>query len=66
MKNLLIITLQVQFLLPVLYFFQEAHILHKFGEDFYGSDLKVVILGYLRQMTSFTTLGIIQLFFFKF
>jgi len=34
----------------------EAHILHKYNDDFYGSALKVIVLGYLRQMTSFSNL----------
>lgn len=31
--------------------------MHKFPGDLYGSDLRVVILGYLRPMVSYDTLG---------
>jgi hypothetical protein len=31
--------------------------MHVFDSDFYGSNLKVVMLGYLRPMTSFKCLG---------
>uniref|UniRef100_A0A5S6QX01 riboflavin kinase n=1 Tax=Trichuris muris TaxID=70415 RepID=A0A5S6QX01_TRIMR len=33
------------------------HLLHVFDEDFYGSQLRVVALGYLRPMLTFETLG---------
>ena len=35
----------------------ETHILHKFDKDFYGSQLKIVMTGYLRAMTNFKCLG---------
>uniref|UniRef100_A0A0M3I0P5 riboflavin kinase n=1 Tax=Ascaris lumbricoides TaxID=6252 RepID=A0A0M3I0P5_ASCLU len=35
----------------------EVHILHSFPEDFYGSNLRAVALGYLRSMTAFDSLG---------
>ena len=36
---------------------QETHIIHNFKEDFYGSTLKVCMLGYLRPMKNFSSLG---------
>lgn len=33
----------------------ETHILHKFKEDFYGSQLKVIIFGYLRPMADYNS-----------
>ena len=35
----------------------ETHIMHKFDSDFYGSQLKIVMTGYLRAMTNFKCLG---------
>lgn len=34
----------------------EPHLLHKFEEDFYGSKLKYVIVGYLRPEKDFASL----------
>lgn len=34
----------------------ETHIMHKFDQDFYGSMLKVVVLGYLRNEKNFKSL----------
>lgn len=34
----------------------ETHILHKFDSDFYGKELKVGILGYLREEKNFSSL----------
>ncbi|XP_055347522.1 putative riboflavin kinase [Paramacrobiotus metropolitanus] len=34
----------------------ETHILRDFSRDFYGSTLRVAVLGYIRPMTSFTSL----------
>lgn len=34
----------------------EVHILHEFPSDFYGSQLRGVAFGYLRPMTSFSSL----------
>lgn len=34
----------------------ETHIIHRFDSDFYGSDLGVVILGYIRPETTFNSL----------
>ena len=36
---------------------KETYIMHKFSSDFYGSCLKVVVLGYLRPMLSYENLG---------
>ena len=36
----------------------EAHLLHVFPEDFYGSLLRVCVLGYVRPECSFNSLGI--------
>lgn len=35
----------------------ETHVMHSFENDFYGSNLKVVMLGYLRPMANFKCLG---------
>lgn len=34
----------------------ETHVLHQFSEDFYGKELRVVILGYLRPERNFGSL----------
>lgn len=34
----------------------ETHVIHKFKEDFYGSTLKVIMLGYIRPMRNFASL----------
>jgi len=34
----------------------EAHLLNEFKDDFYGSNLKVVVIGFLREMTSFNNI----------
>lgn len=34
----------------------ETHIIHKFDEDFYGKELRVAILGYIRPEKNFNTL----------
>lgn len=36
--------------------FQETHILHKFDKDFYGSQLKIGLVGYLRGEKNFNSL----------
>jgi FAD synthase len=36
---------------------QEPHLLHDFPEDFYGSELRLVITGYLRPEKNFGSLG---------
>lgn len=38
------------------YLFQETHIMHVFEEDFYGSELKVAMLGYIRGEKNFDSL----------
>ncbi|KAJ3317511.1 riboflavin kinase [Boothiomyces sp. JEL0866] len=35
----------------------EVHIIHQFEQDFYGEELKVIILGYIRPELNYTTLG---------
>ena len=40
-----------------LFFLQETHIIHTFGQDFYGSNLKIVMLKYIRPMKDFKSLG---------
>jgi len=35
----------------------EVHLLHQFPDDFYGEDLRVVVLGYLRPEANFPSLG---------
>ncbi|XP_065841675.1 riboflavin kinase-like [Oscarella lobularis] len=34
----------------------EAHLLHEFADDFYGAELSVVVVGYLRDEKSFPSL----------
>ncbi|XP_052097618.1 riboflavin kinase-like [Mytilus californianus] len=34
----------------------ETHVIHTFKEDFYGSTLKVIMLGYIRPMRDFSSL----------
>ncbi|XP_071098245.1 riboflavin kinase-like [Haliotis cracherodii] len=34
----------------------ETHIMHQFPEDFYGSRLKIVMVGYIRPMSTFASL----------
>lgn len=42
----------------VIYFYlKETHVIHMFKEDFYGSTLKVIMLGYIRPMRNFSSLG---------
>nr|XP_053636553.1 riboflavin kinase-like [Cherax quadricarinatus] len=38
------------------YLFQETHIMHIFKQDFYGSLLRVVMLGYIRPEKNFSSL----------
>jgi hypothetical protein len=52
----IIILVHYQLILPI-YAFQETHIIHTFPSDFYGSNLKVCIAGYLRPEKNFTSLG---------
>jgi riboflavin kinase len=33
----------------------ETHIMHKYDDDFYGSNLKIIVLGFLRPMWNFTS-----------
>ncbi|XP_003706700.1 riboflavin kinase isoform X2 [Megachile rotundata] len=35
----------------------EVHLLHKFEKDFYGSQIKVIFLGYIRPEQDFTSEG---------
>ena len=41
----------------ILPFFQETHILQEFKEDFYGCLLKVIMLGFIRPMEDYSSLG---------
>ena len=36
----------------------EVHIMHKFEDEFYGSNIKVVVLGRLRGEKDFDSLGL--------
>ncbi|XP_055297524.1 riboflavin kinase [Sitodiplosis mosellana] len=38
----------------------EAHIIHKFDEDFYGKQMKLCICGYLRPETNFDSLDALK------
>ena len=35
----------------------ETHILHTFDHDFYGSNLKIIVTGYIRPMANYNSLG---------
>ena len=35
----------------------ETHVMNKFDGDFYGSSLRVLIIGYIRPMSKYNTLG---------
>ncbi|CAH2054483.1 unnamed protein product, partial [Iphiclides podalirius] len=35
----------------------EAHVMHKFDNDFYGSHLKICVIGYLRPEKNFSSLN---------
>ncbi len=37
---------------------QEIHIINQFDNDFYGEELRIVILGYIRPELNYTTKGI--------
>lgn len=37
--------------------FQETHIIHTFVNDFYGAELSVVILGFIRPEKNYPSLG---------
>lgn len=37
--------------------FQEVHLLHKFDHDFYGKEIKVIFVGYIRPEKDFTSEG---------
>jgi riboflavin kinase len=41
---------------------QEVHILHSFPRDFYGEELGVAILGYIRDERDFQSLGLSDIF----
>ena len=41
----------------IVFFLQETHIIHKFDEDFYGAELSIVVLGYLRPEKNYPSLG---------
>ncbi|KAL7748501.1 riboflavin kinase [Sorochytrium milnesiophthora] len=34
----------------------EVHIMHSFGQDFYGQELRIVVLGYIRDEKNYTSL----------
>ncbi|KAJ1505453.1 riboflavin kinase [Coelomomyces lativittatus] len=34
----------------------EVHIIHEFEDDFYGEELRVIILGYIREEKNYSTL----------
>ena len=34
----------------------EPHIIHEFGEDFYGENLKILVCGYIRPELDFSSL----------
>ena len=37
----------------------EVHVLHEFGQDFYGSDMAIVLLGYVRPELDYVTLELL-------
>ena len=36
---------------------QEIHLIHKFDKDFYGQNLKTLVIGYIRPEAAFDSLG---------
>lgn len=42
--------------ITLFFLFQETHIIHKFAGDFYGSHLKICLVGYLRGEKNFCSL----------
>uniref|UniRef100_A0A1I8EEL9 riboflavin kinase n=1 Tax=Wuchereria bancrofti TaxID=6293 RepID=A0A1I8EEL9_WUCBA len=40
----------------------EVHILHDFEEDFYGAEVRAVLVGFLRPMAAFDSLGYLFVF----
>lgn len=36
---------------------QEVHIMHDYQADFYGYDMKVIVLGYIRPELDYTSRG---------
>ena len=38
-------------------YWQEVHILHEFQTDFYGYELKALVLGYIRPELNYTSRG---------
>lgn len=44
----------------------ETYIMHQFDEDFYGSNLKTLIVGYIRPMSNYSSLGNYLMFFICF
>lgn len=38
------------------------HILHEFGGDFYGLEIRVVVLGYVRPEYNYDSMGKFQIF----
>lgn len=43
--------------------FQETHIIHTFDSDFYGAELSVVILGFIRPEKNYLSLGKYEIFY---
>ena len=39
---------------------QETHIIHQFDSDFYGDIMKIIVLGFIRPMCDFPSLGEVQ------
>lgn len=37
----------------------EVHVIHEFEEDFYGAELRVLVLGYIRPEKDYDTLGLL-------
>ena len=42
---------------------QEIHIMHLFDADFYGHEMKAVVLGYIRPELDYTSRGALQRLF---
>lgn len=47
---------EVQYIEIIINNLQETHVIHQFEQDFYGSNLKIAILGYLRKEMNFSSL----------
>ena len=40
----------------------ETYIMHQFDKDFYGSNLKIIVTGFIRPMANYNSLGLVPFF----